>query len=917
MIRTTSSKLMLLASAAFVSALGTMPAMAQGTPPAATEEDPNSAPVDQDEIVVTGTSIRGVAPVGSTLINIDRSSIEASTATTTDQIIKEIPQIFNYGVTESSRTQEGGGANVVLGNGINIRGIAPYATLTIINGRRAMPQGTFGSTVDPSNIPAIALERIEIIADGASAVYGSDAVTGVANLILRRRYEGLGVDAQYGFGDDYHTFTANAIYGKSWDTGRFTVAAQHAYRTTLNGFDRSYARMDLRSFGGRDYTVTQCNPGNIVIGANSYPIPATGATPTNLIAGNPNRCDTFLRYDLLPRQEINSVVGTFDQDLSESVRIYADAIWSRRDGYRRGQGAVSNLVVPQTNAYFVQPAGTVLPLCAASAGVPAGTRCETVQLSFDGIYGPNSVANIRAEMWQATGGFEAKLSKDWTIGGYATYGWQHDQQHRVGDTVNVDNLALALASSNRATAFNPFGTTVNNQSVVNSIFDLLIDTSGKAHMWDFGAKIDGPLFELPGGQARIAIGGAYNYYTTLQGQIRGPAGAQTGVLLNKDRKVKSAYAELFLPLIGGDSAMPGIYSLDIDVAGRIDQYSEVGTTKNPKIGVNWRPFADLKLHGSFGTSFRAPLLPQQFSSTGESLIVNSYFDPRANGGAGGTIRGVVVTGDNAGLEPETARTWSFGLDYTPAAIPGAHLSLNYFSLFYDGQIALQSTNQNILRQEALYGPIIYRGAAATALITADLARGLPFRNGTLSEVQASPVYIDGRAANLGVTSTTGIDFLLSVPFNIEPLGAFRFSVNGTRFLKYKFATSSTAAPIDQLNNINFPLTFRARGGLSWKQGPFDTNVFVNYTNAYNNTLSTPTATRIAANATVDLSIGFDAGSLFGLAREARLGLDVTNLFDKDPPYADIASNNNGPGGFDATVASPVGRLIAVSFRSKF
>ena len=915
MTRTPSSKLALLASVALVAAFGAQPALAQTAPAGTASADADSAPA-KDEIIVTGTSIRGVAPVGSTLINIDRGAIESSTMTTTDQIIKEIPQIFNYGVTESSRSQEGGGPNVVLGNGINIRGIAPYATLTLINGRRAMPQGTFGSTVDPSNIPAIALERIEIIADGASAVYGSDAVSGVANLILRRRYEGLGVDAQYGFGDHYHTFTTNAIYGKSWDSGRFTIAAQHAYRTTLNGADRSYARMDLRSAGGPDYRVTQCNPGNIVISGVTYPLPASGATSANLVAGAANKCDTFRAYDLLPRQEINSIVGTFDQNLTDNVRIFADAMWSRRDGYRRGQGAVSNLVVPSSNAFFVQPAGTTLPACAASAAAPSGATCETVQFSFDNIFGPNSIANIRAEVWQATGGFEAKLSKDWTVSGYATYGWNHDSQHRVGDTVNAANLTTALASSNPATAFNPFGTTVNSQTVVNSIFDLLIDTNGTAHMWDFGGKIDGSLFALPGGQARIALGAEYNYYTILTGQIRGPAGAQTGTMLNKNRKVKSAYAELFLPLIGGDSAMPGIYSLDLDIAGRIDQYSEVGTTRNPKIGINWSPMPDLKLHGSFGTSFRAPLIPQQFVSTGNSLIVNSYFDPRANNGAGGTIRGVVAAGNNTGLKPEKARTWSFGLDYTPAAIPGAHLSLNYFSLFYDGQIALQSTNQNILRQEALYGPIIYRGAEATARINAALAAGLPVTNGTLTEAQNSPVYIDGRAANLGITSTKGLDFLLSVPFNVDPLGAFRLTVNGTRFFNYKFATSSTATPINQLNNINFPLTFRARGGLSWKKGAFDTNVFVNYTNAYTNTFSTPVATRVAANATVDLAIGFNAGELFGLTREARLGLDITNLFDKNPPYADIASNNNGPGGFDATVASPVGRLIALSFRSK-
>lgn len=127
----------------------------------------------QSEIVVTGTSIRGEAPVGSSLIQVGRSDIEATPAGTATQIVREVPQIFNFGVNDSARNQSGGAGNIVYGNSINIRGIGPYATLTLINGRRPVPQGTLGASVDPRNIPAIALERVEVIADGASAVYGS------------------------------------------------------------------------------------------------------------------------------------------------------------------------------------------------------------------------------------------------------------------------------------------------------------------------------------------------------------------------------------------------------------------------------------------------------------------------------------------------------------------------------------------------------------------------------------------------------------------------------------------------------------------------------------------------------------------------------------------------------------------------
>ncbi len=909
-----SSLATLLLSASFCEALllGS-PALAQET---ATDGPAAASEIASEDIVVTGTSIRGAAPVGSSLISLSSDDIEASTATTTDQILREIPQIFNYGVTDSSRSQSGGGGNLTYGNSINIRGIAPYATLTLINGRRAISQGTVGLNVDPSNIPAIALERVEIIADGASAVYGSDAISGVANLILRRRYDGLSATAEAGFADNYRTFTISGIFGTSWSTGRLTIAGQHSYRTALSGQDRNFYSMDLTGSGGGDYRQTQCNPGNIIVGSTSYAIPAGGASPGNLIAGTSNRCDTLKYTDLLPRQEINSATVTLDQDFGDSIHFFADGIYARRDGFRKAQAPIQNIVVPSSNAFFVQPAGSVLPLCAASVGAPVGATCETVQYNFAGLHGPTATNAIRSEMFQGTAGVNIDLTKGLGLNIYGTYGFDREVVDQVGNSLNPGNLALALASSNRATAFNPFGTSVNGPAVINPIFDFLASGRARQHFFDAGAKLDGGLFEMAGGTVSFAIGGEYNRFQLFTGFFRGPAGAQTATPVDQAQSVTSGYAELLIPFFGSGNAIPGFQSLTLDIAGRIDRYSSVGTTTNPKIGINWEPFDSVKLHGSYGTSFRAPGITEIYGRSGNSLNIANFFDPTANGGVGGTVRGVIVTGDNFSLKPETARTWSFGIDYKPTWLTGALLTLNYFDLVYRNQIVGNSSNTNILRQESIYSSVITRGASATSAINALIAQGYEVRSGSLAEAQSSPVLVDGRNVNLGITVTRGLDFGISVPWEISSLGKFRFNLNGIYFFTFKTAVSATSPVLEQINNINNPLRFRTRAALQFNNGPLNMNLYMNYQNSYKNTFTTP-ITRVKANTTVDISTSYELNSLFGGKQSVSLGLDVTNLFDKNPPFVDLGATANGGGGFDPNNASAIGRVVAVSLRTKF
>ena len=263
-------------------------ALALATLSPAIAQAQDAAPKDDDqgsEIIVTGSRVRGEPPVGSTVTTLGRAEIETTSAVTVDRMIKEIPQNFDLGVSENSRGQSGGSGNITYGNTVNLRGIGPYATLVMIDGHRV----TYNSrSIDPSVLPSLGVERVEVVADGASAIYGSDAVAGVVNVIPRRTLNGVEAFARAGVSGDgvFHEYSAGAAAGKVFDRGQVMVAYEHVERSNLWGNDRSFFTSNQTANGGPDGRTTRCYPGTIKIGATTYAIPTTGVTqPSSLEMG--------------------------------------------------------------------------------------------------------------------------------------------------------------------------------------------------------------------------------------------------------------------------------------------------------------------------------------------------------------------------------------------------------------------------------------------------------------------------------------------------------------------------------------------------------------------------------------------------------------------------------------------------------
>jgi iron complex outermembrane receptor protein len=220
---------------------------------------------DSEEIVVTGTRIRGAHPAGSNLTTIARDDIEQTGRSSVQDVLSILPQ--NFPGSQNDTTQLGSintGRNIAFGSTVDLRGLGADATLTLLNGRRLAPAG-FGNFVDISTVPLAAVERIEVLADGASALYGSDAVAGVVNVILRRDFEGAETTLRYGAatrGDPEET-NFSQLFGASWQGGNAMIGYEYRDRTALAAADRDFsATSDLRPWGGSNFSSISTNPGN-------------------------------------------------------------------------------------------------------------------------------------------------------------------------------------------------------------------------------------------------------------------------------------------------------------------------------------------------------------------------------------------------------------------------------------------------------------------------------------------------------------------------------------------------------------------------------------------------------------------------------------------------------------------------------
>lgn len=854
----------------------------------------------QSEIVVTGSRVSNGAPVGATAIVLGRDEITDSGAVTIDRVIKELPQNFDLGVSENSRGQAGGSGNIVYGNTVNLRGIDPYATLVLIDGHRVVNNSR---STDPSVLPTLGVERVEVVANGASAIYGSDAVAGVVNLIPRRNLDGVEAFARYGAAEDgaFNEWSAGAALGKVFDRGQIMVAYEHVYRSNLSGDDRDFFTSDQRPFGGNDYRITGCAPGNLTYDGNTYALPDryTQANAGDITAGTVNLCDSNPGQDLFPQQQYNSVNATGSYEITDWLKFSVDGFYSKRKFRRLGPVINTRLTVPDTNAFFVTP-----------PDFTGGSY--TIDYSFiDDV--PTTQTTGFAESWQVAPALRVQLPFDWELNTLVSYGETSDFSGGY-DGLNRGALAAALASSDPETALDPYGLGRTSQAVLDELFNQIFLAPTKGQLTFYEASANGPLFALPGGDIMLAAGYERQEFEAQLGLARG--NPDTPITFREfDRSVDSVYGEVLIPIFGSGNAIPGFRELKFTAAVRYDSYSDAGSTTNPQFGVNWRPVDMLTLRGSYGTSFRAPTIPEIYGNS-SALFGQSYQNPEG----GPPLLGFAQSGANTDLGPETATTWSVGADLDP--LDNLRLSVTYFDVAYDNQVSANLSNLAILASEDQYAGtgVILRGQDARDRVQALLDQGYAVLNQPIpgNDVNNVELFVDGRSLNLGKSVTRGIDFNVRYFLDFSAVDRLTLTASGTYLTDYKVAVAPAGDLLDQRNLIFQPLKFKARLAANWDHGPMSVRAAATHVGGYTNNAITPSE-KVDSFTPVDLSVTWRIGESFPAGTMEGLELigEVRNLFDADPPYVNIAPSGNGSGGYDASAANPIGRQFAIGARISF
>lgn len=853
-----------------------------------------------EAIIVTGTRIRGNGPVGSPVATVDREALDRSGRATISDFIQTLPQNFSGGPAEANVGTSARGyanTNLTYGSGINLRGLGSGSTLTLFDGSRPALGGGSGAFTDLSLVPSAAIERIEILTDGASAIYGSDAIAGVVNIRFRNRFEGAETRLRAATADgDFGEYQLGQLFGTHWNSGRLVIAGEYYRRGNLPSTQRAFATEDLRPFGGPDLRSNFNNPGTVVAAnGRRFLIPAgqdgTALTPAQLIPSTGfNRGDTRRNIDILPRQETATLYLSAEQDIGETVSLFARTLYAERNfAARQRVFGITQLTVPTTSPYYVDPIGTG----------------QNISVYYDPTadFGPEGVEGSARAINTALGG-RAGVGP-WAIELSGGYGLQRERNDGV-NIVHRLRLTRAAATTTRAEAINLLGDgAVNDPALIDSLRGSL-SRRVRYENWTAAFRADGPLLALPAGAVKMAFGAEYRrdqlrYTQTIDRSADTPR--TSGIPgLPDHRIVRAIYGELVVPFFDAGDNFPG--RLTASAAARYEDYSDVGDTANPKFGIQWNAVRGVTLRASYGRSFRAPFFDELVGTANAFYETIALPDPSSPTGQTVVLG---LFGFRPDLGPEKATNWTAGVDLEPAFLPGVKLSGTYFDISYRDRIATASFDLfNFLVRRDIYGAIVDDNPDP-ALVAAYFAD--PSFSNTLGVTPGEVgAIVDGRTLNLSRAHVRGLDFDASISRQLGE-ALVQFSVGGTRLFTIDNRITSAAPTVNVVGTLGNPVKLRLRGRAGFALGRFDGGLGLNHVAGYRNLTVTPAET-VNSWTTIDLQLGARIGAEMPGGRSLRLALSVNNLFDKAPPYVQFRTGSSAFG-YDPEQASAVGRVVAL------
>jgi outer membrane receptor protein involved in Fe transport len=976
----------------------------QGAAPQAAREE------DLVEVVIVGSQIRGtkiteVLPVTV----VDKEDIIATAAVSGDDLFRSIPQAGDVQFQEARTT---GNLNDARGDtsSINLRSLGTGNTLMLLNGRRVVPApGTQTEnfvpvqTANTNAFPVAGVRRVEVLRDGAAAIYGTDAVAGVVNTVLENDYEGARLEAQYGGSDGtpHRETTVNLKAGTRLNDGtRVAVYAGFYTRNRLLATDRDYAASEDHRWKVADtpwagdtafdnrttsspwgsFTVI---PSTVAVRQGTTALTTSGVfrvEPTsNTAAGcssttyNGNLClragtitgavDRELRYNENADRTLRGAVdrynafATISREIGD-VEVFGEAGFYRASlsGLREQSAPLASAVisVPASNYYNPFGASTIggvanpnrLPnlVNVPAAGLPlrittyrpVDTGPRVYEVTDDST---RLLAGVRGERagfdWESAIVYSWAKTDDFTTNAVSNTLFQQSLAKATPDAYNPFNGGNQQVYSGADTTPNNAGTIAGFLVGVNRISETTLA------MWDL--KVSRPdVVALPGGDVGIASGlevrresyvdnrdprldGTIKYTDVVTNITYGTdvMGASPSPDVRAHRSIMSAYLELAVPVVSPVMEIPLVKSVDMQLAARTERYSDFGTVTKPKVALNWTMTDWLALRGSASQAFRAPNLPQFYSSgTQVSNTRTDFSFCRLNAVTCTGASTIEVRSGNQGLGPEEADNLSAGLVLEPSLPESAGkltLSVDFWSIKQTEVIGIEGGQVQLL-----YDYLLRLDGQSNP----NLVRNAPVGTNRVGQL----LQINDNYFNITPRQLEGLDASLRYELRRTKFGNFTFTVNAAKLTKFEQQATEMARKVIDANNagrfgpgivvtaagnqigINGNPEWRGSASLTWRQQQWRAGMFVNYVGSVFDT--GPAAVNgqlfeVDSWTTMSVYGQYDFRRRDDILDQTSLRLGVRNIEDKDPP---VTSTNFG---YFGSLANATGRYVYVTLSKSF
>ncbi|MGB7215533.1 MAG: TonB-dependent receptor [Gammaproteobacteria bacterium] len=926
------TKLCVLASSV-MAALGVAAAQAQ-----------EASPLEEVVVLgtVTGTSIRGVAPVGSQTLTISRESLLESPVRDTAEIITIMPQGSQIG----SGVASADGGNDAGNSGINLRGLGTNASLMLLDGHRMVGQGVSDIAADPSMIPFAAIETVEVVLDGASAVYGSDAVAGVVNFIMRDNFEGVDVQLS-GLSGPYESRKVELVAGHNFEKLNVMFGFSFEDQGSMMRNERPYLKQDLRPYGGNDNRIgTNPTPGRlpvIIASGRYYTVPENWVGETDPITGlkRPTLeeiqatelqvADTADYSHYIGELQRKGVFARVSYDISDRIELTYTGLFSKREALTQQFGGLTVNITPDS-PYYIPGIHPTNP-----TGGTYQVRTNTWERGF-GWYGRpySSTQNQYIDL-------------RWDIGE-----WQMNSSVFYGKTQGLDinrpeanNAALVRDPAGTPEGYLNYAEYGNNPEWFNPYLvepqpgmgDHLIGMTyrrGDQDATGINVRFEGPVANLPAGEMRMSAGAEYmdhNHWLGLDQTVRYYDKRLYWLRdTSIDRQVNSLFLETYVPILADK---PIVQRLALSAAVRRDDYSDFGTTTNPKFGLTWDVNDALSVRASYAEAFRAPTLTQINPGVNSTLTrtrinVAPGLDIPITDPVAGQSEVFTRGGRTPTLGPETAELWSIGIDIQPLALDGLKIGFTYYEIDYTDRIEPLPNWQTALssaENRRIYAPYIHPYTQPANCVDGDLSTYNPILTQWLNmdgtrfaggpgDCQTVAV-IDIGDQNVGSVSQRGYDFQASYRWNTD-VGTWQVSTNVAKILDLKRTLIHGGEWFDVLDRIGWQTSLRATARLSWLHNNWNAALTARHEGSYWND-QTPRVNgvqlphhEVPSWTTYDLVVAYRAPEDGAWWSGVTASLGVQNLFDKDPPIV-----LNGTNAIDTNVHNPFGRMYRFELGKKF